>query len=39
MVRSAHSIAALRVNNVSAFNNALLPRELAKLKADWNKDI
>jgi hypothetical protein len=34
------SVAALRANNVSAFlNNALPAGELAKLKADWNKDI
>jgi hypothetical protein len=34
------SVAALRANNVGAFlNNALPAGELAKLKADWTKDI
>lgn len=34
------SVAALRANNVSAFlNNALPAGELAKLKADWTKDV
>lgn len=34
------SVAALRANNVGALlNNALPAAELAKLKADWNKDI
>ena len=34
------SVAALRANNVGALlNNALPAGELAKLKADWNKDI
>jgi hypothetical protein len=34
------SVAALRANNVGALLNNVLPAaELAKLKADWNKDI
>ena len=34
------SVAALRANNVGALlNNALPAAELAKLKADWSKDI